>query len=197
MLLCRSSCSRHFAVPAVASLYASHSLFSISLYPSFSQHLSSSVRPGMTSKLNQNDIEIGFTGHYTIKNPLVCESGILECRHSGLCGTALQAASSKGHDKIVEMLLAYDATVKAPGRSSRPDGGDALQASSGWHGKIVKMLLAKGATANASSRRYGTALQAASSGEHDKIVETFPEGQYTHGRRLGVCSNNFTVRTSA
>lgn len=99
------------------------------------------------------------------------------------------------------MLLAYGATVKAPSRCYRPDG-DALQASSsGGHDKIVEMLIAKGANANARSRRYGTALQAASSGGpsggHDKIVEMFLEGQYTHGRRLGDYSNLFTVRTSA
>lgn len=115
----------------------------------------------------------------------------------GLCGTALQAASSKGHDKIVEMLLSYGATVRAPSRCYRPDS-DALQASSsGGHDKIVEMLLAKGANTDAPSRRYGTALQAASSGGHDKIIEMFLEGQYTHGRRLGDYSNLFTVRTSA
>ncbi len=115
---------------------------------------------------------------------------------SGLCGCALQASSSKGHDKIVEMLLVYGATVKAPSRCYRPDC-DARQAfSSGGHDKIVEMLLAKGANANARSRRYGTALQAASSGGHDKIVKMFLEGQYTHGYTLGDYNNLFTVRTS-
>lgn len=95
------------------------------------------------------------------------------------------------------MLLAYGATVKAPGRCYRPGGGALQASSSGGHGKIVEMLLAKGANANARSRRYGTALLAASSGGHDKIVEMLLEGQYTHGRRLGDCSNLFTVRTSA
>ncbi|RYP59865.1 hypothetical protein DL771_010706 [Monosporascus sp. 5C6A] len=116
---------------------------------------------------------------------------------SGLCGTALQAASSKRHDKIMEMLLTYGATVKAPSKCYKPDS-DALQASSsGVHDKIVEMLLTKDANANARSRRYGTALQAAPSGGHDKIVEMFLKGQYTHGRRLGDYSNLFTVRTSA
>lgn len=116
---------------------------------------------------------------------------------SGLRGTALQAASSNGHDKIVEMLLASGTTVTAPSRCYRPDG-DVLQASSsGGHDKIAERLLAKGANANARSRRYGTALQASSSGGHDNIVEVFLEGQYTHGRRLGDYSDLFTVRTSA
>ena len=58
------------------------------------------------------------------------------------------------------------------------------------------MLLAEGAKANARSRRYGTALQAASSGGHDKIVEMVLKGQSTHGGRLGDYSSLFTVRTS-
>ena len=69
MLRRRSSCSRPFAVPAVASLYASHASFSTSLYPFISQHLSASVLPEMTSKLNQNDIKLGSTVRYAIKNP--------------------------------------------------------------------------------------------------------------------------------
>jgi hypothetical protein len=59
------------------------------------------------------------------------------------------------------------------------------------------MLLANGANVNAQSGLCGTALQAASSKGHDKIVEMFLEDQYTHGRRLGDYSNLFTVRTSA
>lgn len=58
------------------------------------------------------------------------------------------------------------------------------------------MLLANGANVNAQSGLCGAALQAASSGGHDKIVEMFLEGQYTHGRRLGDYSSLFTVRTS-
>ena len=49
---------------------------------------------------------------------------------------------------IVEMLLAYDATVKVPSRCYGSDA-DALQTSSlEWHDKIVEMLLVKGANTN-------------------------------------------------
>lgn len=49
---------------------------------------------------------------------------------------------------IVEMLLAYDTTVKVPSRCYRSDA-DALQTSSlEGHDKIVEMLLTKGANAN-------------------------------------------------
>lgn len=53
-----------------------------------------------------------------------------------------------GYDVIVEMLLAYDATVQLRSRCYRSDA-DALQTSSlEGHDKIVGMLLTKGANAN-------------------------------------------------
>jgi hypothetical protein len=58
------------------------------------------------------------------------------------------------------------------------------------------MLLTKSANANVQSKCYSTALQAASSERHDKIVEMFLEGQYTQSLRLEDYSNLFTVRTS-
>ena len=61
----------------------------------------------------------------------------------------------------------------------------------------VEVFLAKGAYAKWRSRRYGIALQAASSGGHDKIVEMFLEGRYTYGRRIGDYGGLFTVRTPA
>ena len=82
-----------------------------------------------------------FKRHDRIVEMLLANGAYVN-EQSGLCGTALQAAS-KRHDKIVEMLLAYGATVKAPTRCYRPDS-DALQASIlGGHDKIVEMLLAK------------------------------------------------------
>ena len=49
---------------------------------------------------------------------------------------------------VVEMLLAYDATVKVPSTCYRSDA-DALQTSPlEGHDKIVEMLLTKGANAN-------------------------------------------------
>ena len=57
-------------------------------------------------------------------------------------------SSSKGHDMIVEIPLAYDTAVKVPGRCYKSDAV-ALQTST-WegHDKIVEMLLTKGANAN-------------------------------------------------
>ena len=86
----------------------------------------------------------------------------------GQYGTALQAASSGGHEEVVEMLLDKGADVNAQGEWY----GTALQAaSSGGHKEVVEMLLDKGADVNAQGVGYGTALQAASSRGHKKVVE--------------------------
>ncbi|KAF2174325.1 hypothetical protein K469DRAFT_614903, partial [Zopfia rhizophila CBS 207.26] len=60
-------------------------------------------------------------------------------------GNALQAASSGGHEKIVELLLSKGADVNAQGGHY----GNALQAaSSGGHEKIVELLLKEGAVSS-------------------------------------------------
>ena len=82
-------------------------------------------------------------------------------------GSALQAASVKGHEKVVELLLAKGANVNIRGSYDT-----ALQAAlSEGHEKVVELLLAKGADVNTKGGYYATALQAASSQGHEKIVE--------------------------
>ncbi|KFZ24288.1 hypothetical protein V502_01228 [Pseudogymnoascus sp. VKM F-4520 (FW-2644)] len=86
----------------------------------------------------------------------------------GYYGNALQAASSGGHNKIVEVLLSKGADVNVQGGVY----GNALQvASSRGHNKVVEVLLSKGADVNAQGGADGNALQVASSGGHDKVVE--------------------------
>ncbi|KAJ5704127.1 hypothetical protein N7493_011265 [Penicillium malachiteum] len=89
---------------------------------------------------------------------------------SGNCGTALQAASSKGHEKIVYILLNRGVNVN----THRQLGyyGSALQAALfGSHEKVVHIMLDKGANVNTQGGNYGTALQAASFGGHTKVVQ--------------------------
>jgi ankyrin repeat domain-containing protein 50 len=64
----------------------------------------------------------------------------------GIYGNALQAASVRGHETIVELLLNNGADINAQGG----DYGNALQAASaGGHETIVKLLLNNGADIDA------------------------------------------------
>ncbi|KAJ3871214.1 ankyrin repeat-containing domain protein [Lentinula edodes] len=78
----------------------------------------------------------------------------------GQYGNALQAASSKGHEPIVKLLLEHNADVNAQGGKY----GNALQAASYYfrHVTIVKLLLEHNADVNAQGGKYGNALRAAS-----------------------------------
>jgi ankyrin repeat protein len=90
----------------------------------------------------------------------------------GHYGNALQAASSKGHQEIVILLLDQRADVNAQGGYY---GNALLAASSNGHQEIVKLLVDNGADANAQGSVYGNALQAASSNGHQEIVKLLLE----------------------
>ncbi|KAJ3898655.1 hypothetical protein F5879DRAFT_594117 [Lentinula edodes] len=90
----------------------------------------------------------------------------------GRYGTSLQAASFKGYETIVSLLLEMGADVNAQGGVY----GNALQAASAeGYEHIAKLLLEKGADANAQGGWYGNALQAASSKGHANIVKILLE----------------------
>jgi hypothetical protein len=83
-------------------------------------------------------------------------------------GNALQAASGRGHEAVVKLLLDAGADVNAQGGFY----GNALQAASGRGLEaVVKLLLDAGANVNAQGGRYGNALQAASTGGHEAVVK--------------------------
>jgi hypothetical protein len=90
----------------------------------------------------------------------------------GRYGNALQAASVRGHEAVVKMLLDKGAEVNAQGGHY----GNALYAaSSRGHEAVVKMLLVKGADVNMQGGYHGNALQAASSRGHEAVVKALLE----------------------
>ncbi|CAG7996124.1 unnamed protein product [Penicillium nalgiovense] len=87
----------------------------------------------------------------------------------GVHGSALQQASAKDHEGIVQLLLAKGADVDT---KCKGEPRTALQlASYEGHEGIVKLLLAKGADVNAVGGIIGNALQHASIGGHEGIVK--------------------------
>jgi ankyrin repeat domain-containing protein 50 len=106
----------------------------------------------------------------TSKSQELSSSGVssLVNAQGGEYGNALQAASLRGHEKIVQLLLDKGAEVNA----QRGYLGNALQAASlGGHENIVQLLLDKGAAVNAQGGEYGNALQAASIECREKVVQ--------------------------
>ncbi|KAJ3926164.1 MAG: ectomycorrhiza-induced ankyrin-domain/NACHT-domain-containing protein [Lentinula lateritia] len=86
----------------------------------------------------------------------------------GVYGNALQAASIKGHESMVKLLLEHNADVNAQGGKH----GTALQATS-FQGNesIVKLLLEHNADVNAQGGYFGNALQATSFQGNESIVK--------------------------
>lgn len=86
----------------------------------------------------------------------------------GFYGHALQAASIRGHEKVVQMLLDRGADINAQGGTY----SNALQAASyRGHKKVVQMLLDRGADINAQDGFSDNALVAASYRGHEEIVQ--------------------------
>jgi ankyrin repeat protein len=86
----------------------------------------------------------------------------------GKYGNALQAASWREDEKMVQILVENGADVNAQGGRY----GNALQAASlRGHEKVVQVLLDKGANVKAQGSKYGNALYAALLGGHEKVVQ--------------------------
>ena len=88
-------------------------------------------------------------------------------------GNAVQAASSRRHKGVVQMLLDSGAEVNEPVKShgALPPPPDALQsACAGGYEEVAQLLLARGAKPNNKGGCFGRALQAACSGGHASIV---------------------------
>jgi ankyrin repeat protein len=110
---------------------------------------------------------VSFHGYYELAQIVLLEKGADVNAQGGWYGSALQAASTRGHEAIVSLLLEKGTDVNAQGSGYR----SALQAASeNGHEAIVALLLEKGADVNAQGGYYGSALQAASARGHEAIV---------------------------
>jgi ankyrin repeat protein/adenylate kinase family enzyme len=109
-------------------------------------------------------IEAARCGHLKFVEWLLHEGVVVQAGEGG----ALQAASSSGHNAIVEILLGAGADANAQGGTY----GNALQAAA-WQGntETVKILLDAHADVNAQGGEYGNALQAAAAA-YNRSTET-------------------------
>jgi ankyrin repeat protein len=86
---------------------------------------------------------------------LFLASGVDVRNWDGYYGTALQAASARGHEGVVEYLLEHGATINGSGHH-----GTALQAAAHeGQERVVRLLVQRGADVNQRGR-HGTALHA-------------------------------------
>ena len=92
----------------------------------------------------------------------------------GYWGTALKAATFRGHEQIVKLLINKGADVNAQG--GRGLSCNALQsASERGHDQIVRLLLDNGADVNAADGHFGNALGAACGSGHIEVVKLLLE----------------------
>ncbi|KIX08660.1 uncharacterized protein Z518_03317 [Rhinocladiella mackenziei CBS 650.93] len=111
----------------------------------------------------------------------------------GQYGHALQAASSRGHEKVVKMLVDAGADVNAQGGYY----GSALQAASfcGYE-KVVKVLVDAGTDVNAQGGYYGSALQAASESRQQMVVKMLVDAGADVNARGGRYGNALQAASS-
>jgi hypothetical protein len=115
---------------------------------------------------------LSLRGHRGLARFVLAKEGAEVNVQGGSFGNALQAASYRGHQEIVELLLEKGAEVNAQGGRY----GNALQAASARREQeIAKLLLEKGAKVNAQGGHYGNALQAASAMGDKEIVKLLLE----------------------
>ncbi|KAJ6521468.1 ankyrin repeat-containing domain protein [Mycena vulgaris] len=102
--------------------------------------------------------------------------------------SALQAASVRGHEKIIRLLLRHGADIDLPGHI-----GTALQMAAFFgHRESVSLLLSRGANVNVEGGWYGTALIAATFRDYD-IVRMLLD----HGADVSAKSGRFGTALDA
>ncbi|KAL4908290.1 ankyrin repeat-containing domain protein [Aspergillus multicolor] len=95
--------------------------------------------------------------------------------HGGICDTPVQAASSRGHEPVVQTLIKWGANINPP------DGGvygcPLHAAVAEGHTEVVKLLVKEGADVRRQVKGYGSVLQLASATGHEELIEFLLKGR--------------------
>ncbi|RYN52769.1 hypothetical protein AA0114_g4715 [Alternaria tenuissima] len=124
------------------------------------------------TRFYKQDFLNDFAPAYTLL-PYVCtywprHQALAELIEEPLPHTALKAATFRGNEKVVEILVASGADVNYKGGTF----GTALQtAAFEGNATIVNILITNGADVNCEAGHFGTALQAAAYRGHEIIVD--------------------------
>jgi ankyrin repeat protein len=99
----------------------------------------------------------------------------MSTRRAGNMAIRYRAASHRGHDQIVQLLLEAGADINAQCGCH----GSALQAAIvKGHGQIVERLLERGADVNGPGGSYDNALQAAEAYGYEQILQLLKSNQW-------------------
>lgn len=90
---------------------------------------------------------------------------------TGACGGALHAASYRGHDRTVQLLLDAGADIDAVHKGPREFGSPLFASAVGGSLSVAQALVKSGASLSSPGRVYGGALQAAAFCGHNCIVQ--------------------------
>ncbi|KAK3292927.1 uncharacterized protein B0H64DRAFT_464707 [Chaetomium fimeti] len=121
-------------------------------------------------------------GHDEMLSYLHDEVGGMDLTAEGPFGTALRSASLMGYDRVVRLLLSWDAD---PTAACARLGGALQAAAQNGHTQIMRLLMDKGADCNQPGPPCGTCLQAAAYyGHRDAVVLLLDQGasMYQDGR---------------
>jgi ankyrin repeat protein len=104
---------------------------------------------------------------HSIVSMLGAGAGVDVNAQSGSCGNALQAASSQGHEEVVQILPETRAEINRSGGRYGNALGAAVHQN---HEQIVEVLLRSGALVNEKGSHYFTPLEEAASEGHSNLL---------------------------
>ncbi|KAF3906775.1 hypothetical protein AA313_de0206367 [Arthrobotrys entomopaga] len=131
-------------------------------------------------------------GYYDVARGLLDEGCLKVNDRDEYQNTPLYAASARGHDRVVQLLLSRGANVNA---FCQFDNTALYAASAEGHTAVVKLLLQNGADVTAQCEYGATAFHAAAAGDHFEVLQLLfskpePNNERTAFSRTSILRNS-------